>query len=62
MMISRRTEVRQRIASNTAAIAADRDFWLADADLRAVIAGGFAGTATAPATPALAAASAAGHE
>jgi len=55
-------EARQRIASNTAAIAADRDFWLADADLRAVIAGGFAGTATAPATPALAAASAAGHE
>jgi hypothetical protein len=55
-------EARQRIASNTAAIAADRDFWLADADLRAVIAGGSAGTAAAPATPALAAASAAGHE
>jgi outer membrane protein TolC len=54
-------EARQRIASNTAAIAADRDFWLADADLRAVIAGGFTGAAAEPSTPALAAASAAPH-
>jgi outer membrane protein TolC len=54
-------EARQRIASNTAAIAADRDFWLADADLRAVIAGGFTGAAGEPSAPALAAASAAGH-
>jgi outer membrane protein TolC len=54
-------EARQRIASNTAAIAADRDFWLADADLRAVIAGGFTGAAAEPSAPALAAASAAGH-
>ncbi len=29
-------EARQRIASNTAAIAAERDFWLAEADLGAV--------------------------
>jgi outer membrane protein TolC len=54
-------EARQRIASNTAAIAADRDFWLAEADLRAVIAGGSGGPASEPSTPALAAASAAGH-
>jgi outer membrane protein TolC len=33
-------EARQRIASNTAAIAADRDFWLASADLGAAIDGG----------------------
>jgi hypothetical protein len=33
-------EARQRIASNTAAIAADRDFWLAEADLRAVVSAG----------------------
>jgi outer membrane protein TolC len=55
-------EARQRIASNTAAIAADRDFWLADSDLRAAIAGGFTGTVAQPTTPSLAAASAAGHE
>jgi outer membrane protein TolC len=54
-------EARQRIASNTAAIAADRDFWLAEADLRAVIAAGTGGPASEPSTPALAAASAAGH-
>jgi outer membrane protein TolC len=54
-------EARQRIASNTAAIAADRDFWLAEADLRAVVAGGTGGPASEPSTPALAAASSAGH-
>jgi len=54
-------EARQRIASNTAAIAADRDFWLADTDLRAVIAGGIGAPAADTPTPALAAASAAGH-
>jgi outer membrane protein TolC len=54
-------EARQRIASNTAAIAADRDFWLAETDLHAVIAGGFTGAAAEPSTPALAAASAPGH-
>jgi outer membrane protein TolC len=54
-------EARQRIASNTAAIAADRDFWVADTDLRAVIAGGIAAPAAEPSVPALAAASAAGH-
>jgi outer membrane protein TolC len=54
-------EARQRIASNTAAISADRDFWLAEADLRAVIAGGTSGPASELSTPALAAASAAGQ-
>jgi outer membrane protein TolC len=54
-------EARQRIASNTAAIAADRDFWLAEADLRAVVSGGTGGPASEPTTPALAAASSAGH-
>jgi outer membrane protein TolC len=54
-------EARQRIASNTAAIAADRDFWLAEADLRAVIAGGRGGAASEPSTSALATTSAAGH-
>jgi len=47
-------EARQRIASNTAAIAADRDFWVADSDLRAVIAGGIAAPAAEPSSPALA--------
>jgi outer membrane protein TolC len=55
-------EARQRIASNTAAIAADRDFWLAETDLRAVIAGGFTGSAAEPTAPTFAAASAAGHD
>ena len=55
-------EARQRITSNTAAIAADRDFWLAETDLHAVIAGGFTGAAAGPSTSALAAASAAGHD
>jgi outer membrane protein TolC len=34
------TEARQRIAANVAAIEAQRDFWLADADLRAALVGG----------------------
>ena len=34
------TEARQRIAANIAAIEAQRDFWLADANLRAALAGG----------------------
>ncbi|MBO0754243.1 MAG: TolC family protein [Bradyrhizobiaceae bacterium] len=34
------TEVRQRIAVNIAAIEAQRDFWLASADLTAAVAGG----------------------
>ena len=55
-------EARQRIASNTTAIAADRDFWLADADLRAVVAGGIAARGAEPSTPSFAAASAAGHD
>jgi outer membrane protein TolC len=55
-------EARQRIASNTAAIAADRDFWLAETDLGAVIAGGIDAAASEPTTPSLAAASAAGHQ
>jgi hypothetical protein len=50
-------EARQRIASNTAAIAADRDFWVADTDVRAVIAGGIAAPAAEPSSSALAAAS-----
>jgi outer membrane protein TolC len=54
-------EARQRIASNTAAIAADRDFWVADTDLRAVIAGGIAAPAAEPSGAALAAASAGGQ-
>jgi outer membrane protein TolC len=54
-------EARQRIASNTAAIAADRDFWLADTDLRAAIAGGIGAPAAETSTPALAAAPAAGR-
>ncbi len=39
-------ETRQRIAANQAAIRADEDFWLADADLRAAIIGGGSGGAT----------------
>jgi outer membrane protein TolC len=54
-------EARQRIASNTAAIAADRDFWLAETDLHAVIVGGVGAPAADTSTPAIAAASAAGH-
>jgi outer membrane protein TolC len=54
-------EARQRIASNTAAIAADRDFWLAETDLHAVIVGGVGVPAADTSTPAIAAASAAGH-
>ena len=34
------TEARQRIAANIAAIGAQRDFWLADANLRAAVVGG----------------------
>ena len=34
------TEARQRIAANIAAIEAQRDFWLADANLRAAVVGG----------------------
>ena len=33
-------EARQRIAATTAAIEAQRDFWLADADLAVAVAGG----------------------
>jgi outer membrane protein TolC len=42
-------EARQRIASNTAAIAAERDFWLASADLGAAIDGG--SDAASPSSP-----------
>ena len=34
------TEARQRVAANIAAIEAQRDFWLADTNLRAALAGG----------------------
>jgi outer membrane protein TolC len=51
-------EARQRIASNTAAIAAERDFWLASADLGAAIDGG--GPAASPSS--LNAASGAGQD
>ena len=34
------TEARQRIAANIAAIEAQRDFWLADTNLRAAVVGG----------------------
>jgi outer membrane protein TolC len=34
------TEARQRIAANIAAIEAQRDFWMADVNLRAVLVGG----------------------
>ena len=34
------TEARQRVAANSAAIAAQRDFWLADTDLKAALVGG----------------------
>ena len=34
------TEARQRIAANIAAIEAQRNFWLADANLRAAVVGG----------------------
>jgi hypothetical protein len=43
-------------------VCAGRDFWLADADLRAVVAGGITGRAAEPSTPSFAAASAAGHD
>jgi len=48
-------EARQKITVNTAAVEAQRDFWLADSDLSAVIAGGGTGgvettTATMSAT------------
>jgi outer membrane protein TolC len=42
------TEARQRIAVNIAAIQAQRDFWLASANLTAAIAGGAAGDDDAP--------------
>jgi outer membrane protein TolC len=38
------TEARQRVASTQAAIRADEDFWLADVDLGAAMAGGTSGT------------------
>src|SRR6516225_8855991 len=48
-------EARQRIAANVAAIEAQRDFWLANADLDAALIGGGAGrgesTARATASP-----------
>ncbi len=43
-------EARQRIASTTAAIAAERDFWLADVNLRAAVTGGGTVSPAAPAT------------
>jgi outer membrane protein TolC len=55
-------EARQRIASTGAAIAAERDFWLAEANLRAAVTGGgTAFPATPSPTPAAAEASA-GHD
>ena len=39
------TEARQRIAANTAAIEAQRDFWLASSELEAALIGGSAATA-----------------
>jgi outer membrane protein TolC len=53
-------EARQRIASTTAAIAAERDFWLADANLAAALVGG--GTAPSETSPALAAEAPARHD
>lgn len=44
------TEARQRVAVNIAAIEAQRDFWLASANLTAAVAGGTAGTASRVAT------------
>ncbi len=38
------TEARQRIAANIAAIEAQRDFWLASADLDAALIGGGGGS------------------
>lgn len=42
------TEIRQRIASHVAAIEAQRDFWLAETDMRAAIIGGGASSGEAP--------------
>jgi outer membrane protein TolC len=54
-------EARQRIASTTAAIAAEREFWLAETNLRAALTGG--DTAASETSPAPAAAQApAGHD
>jgi outer membrane protein TolC len=54
------TEARQRIASTSAAIAAERDFWLADANLRAAVSGGGMARSENSSAPAAAEASA-GH-
>jgi outer membrane protein TolC len=50
------TEARQRVAVNVAAIEAQRDFWLASANLTAAVAGGGAAS-SAGATPRVAAGS-----
>jgi outer membrane protein TolC len=56
------TEARERVAARIAATEAQRDFFLAEADLRAAIIGGGASTAEpAPSPPSLPAASGAGH-
>jgi len=56
------TESRERIASTNAAIEAQRDFWLADANLKSAILGGQAASDTATNTStATAASEPAGH-
>lgn len=54
-------EARQQIASSRAAIAAKRDFWLADADVQAVIYGGAARAPELTSTPAPTTSAAAAH-
>ena len=44
-------EARQRITSNTAAIEAEQNFWLADTNLGVAVIGGGAGGATSEAPP-----------
>lgn len=54
-------EARQRIAASTAAIDAEREFWLAEANLRSALIGGNAGGAsTEPTSPTTAAVESAG--
>jgi outer membrane protein TolC len=55
-------EARQRIVSNLTYIAAQKDFWLAHADMRAAIIGGDAGSVASSQSPVMAAAAGdAGH-
>ncbi len=54
-------EARQKIVVSTAAVEAQRDFWLADSELSAVIAGGGAGGTEIGSAPMSAASAASGH-